>query len=97
MEVGSENGGSDDLSERVECKSLDVVARRRTCLAVSNMEERDLKMIFDSLPYIDRDLENHPILQEKVQHELAKELSKSTSLHPDLPPPFELFKVRFYS
>ncbi|KAA1468557.1 breast carcinoma amplified sequence 2 [Dentipellis sp. KUC8613] len=48
---------------------------------------------FDSLPYYDNDLEQHPILREKVQHELAVETQKlqQERLHPNLPPAFELF------
>ncbi|KAI0252636.1 breast carcinoma amplified sequence 2 [Lactifluus subvellereus] len=49
--------------------------------------------LFDSLPYYDNDLEIHPILREKVQHELAVETQKiqQETLHPLVPPPLELF------
>ncbi|KAH9982214.1 breast carcinoma amplified sequence 2 [Lactifluus volemus] len=49
--------------------------------------------LFDSLPYYDNDLEIHPILREKVQHELAVETQKiqQEALHPRVPPPVELF------
>jgi len=49
--------------------------------------------LFDSLPYYDNDLEIHPILREKVQHELAVETQKiqQEGLHPRIPPPTELF------
>jgi len=52
--------------------------------------------LFDSLPYYDNDLELHPILREKVQHELAVETQKiqQEALHPRVPPPVELFVVR---
>jgi Breast carcinoma amplified sequence 2 (BCAS2) len=51
--------------------------------------------LFDSLPYYDNDLEVHPILREKVQHELAVETQKiqQEALHPRVPPPVELFVV----
>ena len=51
--------------------------------------------LFDSLPYYDNDLETHPILREKVQHELAVETQKIQQevLHPRVPPPVELFVV----
>jgi Breast carcinoma amplified sequence 2 (BCAS2) len=51
--------------------------------------------LFDSLPYYDNDLEIHPILREKVQHELAVETQKiqQEALHPRVPPPVELFVV----
>jgi Breast carcinoma amplified sequence 2 (BCAS2) len=51
--------------------------------------------LFDSLPYYDNDLEIHPILREKVQHELAVETQKiqQETLHPRVPPPVELFVV----
>ncbi|KAI0005451.1 breast carcinoma amplified sequence 2 [Russula compacta] len=49
--------------------------------------------LFDSLPYYDNDLEIHPILREKVQHELAVETQKIQQevLHPRVPPPLDLF------
>ncbi|KAI0296633.1 breast carcinoma amplified sequence 2 [Russula brevipes] len=49
--------------------------------------------LFDSLPYYDNDLEVHPILREKVQHELAVETQKIQQevLHPRVPPPLDLF------
>jgi hypothetical protein len=51
--------------------------------------------LFDSLPYYDDDLEVHPILREKVQHELAVETQKIQQevLHPRVPPPLDLFAV----
>ena len=52
-------------------------------------------LLFDSLPYYDNDLEIHPILREKVQHELAVETQKvhQEALHPRVPPPIDLFVV----
>jgi Breast carcinoma amplified sequence 2 (BCAS2) len=51
--------------------------------------------LFDSLPYYDDDLETHPILREKVQHEVAVETQKiqQEALHPRVPPPKDLFVV----
>ncbi|KAH9964485.1 breast carcinoma amplified sequence 2 [Russula dissimulans] len=49
--------------------------------------------VFDSLPYYDNDLEIHPILREKVQHELAVETQKiqQEAFHPRVPPSIDLF------
>ncbi|KAI0271561.1 breast carcinoma amplified sequence 2 [Gloeopeniophorella convolvens] len=54
---------------------------------------QDPPPLFDSLPYYDNDLETHPILREKVQHELAVETQKlqQESLHPRVPPAVEIF------
>jgi hypothetical protein len=51
--------------------------------------------LFDSLPYYDNDLETHPILREKVQHEVAVETQKiqQETLHPRVAPPIDLFVV----
>jgi hypothetical protein len=51
--------------------------------------------LFDSLPYYDNDLETHPILREKVQHEVAVETQKvhQEALHPRVPPSIDLFVV----
>jgi hypothetical protein len=49
--------------------------------------------IFDSLPYYDNDLEQFPILKEKVDKELAKEGEAPKELHPNVPPEVELFAV----
>ncbi len=51
-------------------------------------------MIFDSLPYYDNDLEQFPILKEKVEKELAREGRPPQSLHPKVPPEPMLFAVR---
>jgi pre-mRNA-splicing factor SPF27 len=50
-------------------------------------------MIFDSLPYYDNDMEQFPILREKVERELAKEPQAPQTLHPSLGPEYELFKA----
>lgn len=59
------------------------------------MQEVAAPQLFDSLPYYDNDLETHPILREKVQHELAVETQKiqQETLHPRIPPSVELFVV----
>ncbi|KAH9937440.1 breast carcinoma amplified sequence 2 [Fomitopsis serialis] len=53
--------------------------------------EADGSMIFDSLPYYDNDLEQFPVLREKVEKELAREAKPSQALHPRVPPPVNLF------
>jgi pre-mRNA-splicing factor SPF27 len=50
--------------------------------------------IFDSLPYYDDDLQKFPILQQKVEQELARQAKPPSTLHPRVPPPFEPFSVR---
>jgi pre-mRNA-splicing factor SPF27 len=50
--------------------------------------------MFESLPYYDDDLQKYPELKEKVDREMARELNQPTSLHPNVPPPIELFSVR---
>jgi hypothetical protein len=50
--------------------------------------------IFDSLPYYDDDLQKFPILKQKVEEELARQPKPPSTLHPRVPPPFELFSVR---
>ncbi|KAI0359142.1 breast carcinoma amplified sequence 2 [Trametes cingulata] len=47
--------------------------------------------IFDSLPYYDNELEQYPILKEKVEKELAREGKPPQTLHPRVPPPPTLF------
>ncbi|KAG9314574.1 breast carcinoma amplified sequence 2 [Chiua virens] len=47
---------------------------------------------FDSLPYYDNDLEQYPILKEKVDKELMREPKVPQTMHPLVPPTFELFK-----
>ena len=51
-------------------------------------------MIFDSLPYYDNELEQYPILKEKVERELAREGKPPQALHPSVPPEPTLFAVR---
>ncbi|KAM6497944.1 Pre-mRNA-splicing factor SPF27 [Amanita muscaria] len=51
----------------------------------------DSEKLLDSLPYYDDDLQNFPILKEKVDRELAKEGKPPSTLHPRVPPPVELF------
>ena len=71
--------------------------RRVRCSAIAMAPENDENPapLFDSLPYYDNDLEIHPILREKVQHELAVETQKvhQEALHPRVPPSIELFVV----
>ncbi|OAX44862.1 breast carcinoma amplified sequence 2, partial [Rhizopogon vinicolor AM-OR11-026] len=61
-------------------------------LANNDSEDSHRTEIFDSLPYYDNDLEQNPILKEKVERELAREQKPPQTLHPRVPPPYELFK-----
>ncbi|KAJ3994026.1 Pre-mRNA-splicing factor SPF27 [Lentinula boryana] len=47
--------------------------------------------IFDSLPYHDDDLTKFPFLKEKVEKELAREPKPPSTLHPRVPPAYQLF------
>ncbi|KAG6832238.1 hypothetical protein H0H92_004203 [Tricholoma furcatifolium] len=47
--------------------------------------------IFDSLPYYDDDLQQYPDLKLKVEQEFAREPKPPATLHPRVPPPFDLF------
>ncbi|KAJ7597635.1 Pre-mRNA-splicing factor SPF27 [Mycena floridula] len=47
--------------------------------------------IFDSLPYYDNDIDISPLLKQKVEQELGRQLKPPAGLHPNIPPPFELF------
>ncbi|KAF9270485.1 breast carcinoma amplified sequence 2 [Marasmius fiardii PR-910] len=47
--------------------------------------------IFDSLPYYDKEFELYPQLKQKVEQELARQPKLPSTLHPRVPPPFELF------
>ncbi|KAJ7139796.1 Pre-mRNA-splicing factor SPF27 [Mycena epipterygia] len=47
--------------------------------------------LLESLPYYDNDLEQFPSLKEKVDRELAREPKPPTTLHPRVPPPYQLF------
>lgn len=49
--------------------------------------------IFDSLPYYDNDLDQFPTLKEKVDQELARQPKPPATLHPRVPPPYQLFTV----
>ena len=51
-------------------------------------------IIFDSLPYYDNELEQYPILKERVEKELAREGKPPQTLHPKVPPEPTLFAVR---
>ncbi|KAI0724299.1 breast carcinoma amplified sequence 2 [Cerioporus squamosus] len=48
-------------------------------------------VIFDSLPYYDNELEQYPILKQKVEKELAREGKPPQALHPGVPPEPTLF------
>ncbi|RPD81736.1 breast carcinoma amplified sequence 2 [Lentinus tigrinus ALCF2SS1-7] len=48
-------------------------------------------MIYDSLPYYDNELEQYPILKQKVEKELAREGKPPQTLHPGVPPEPTLF------
>ncbi|KAF9459460.1 Pre-mRNA-splicing factor SPF27 [Collybia nuda] len=47
--------------------------------------------IFDSLPYYDDDLQKYPSLKERVEQELARQPKPPSTVHPRVPPPYELF------
>lgn len=59
----------------------------------SDASDTSASQIYDSLPYYDNDLEQYPILKDKVAQELAKETKAQQGLHPRVPPPIELFTV----
>jgi pre-mRNA-splicing factor SPF27 len=63
--------------------------------SLTAMQAAHAPQLFDSLPYYDNDLDTHPILRERVQHELAVETQKlqQETLHSRIPPPLELFVV----
>ncbi|KAJ4489552.1 breast carcinoma amplified sequence 2 [Lentinula edodes] len=56
-----------------------------------NSDSPSAPEIFDSLPYYDDDLTKFPFLKEKVEKELAREPKPPTTLHPRVPPAYELF------
>jgi hypothetical protein len=64
----------------------------RRCL-VQSASPMASSQIFDSLPYYDNDLEQFPILKEKVERELAKEGEPPSTLHPTMSPELEIFAV----
>lgn len=43
------------------------------------------------MPYYDDDLQKFPILKQKVEWELGRQPKPPSTLHPRVPPPFELF------
>lgn len=59
-----------------------------------SMSTSETPEIFDSLPYYDDDLEKFPMLQQKVERELAREPKPPQALHPRVPPAITLFAVR---
>ncbi|EIW86423.1 breast carcinoma amplified sequence 2 [Coniophora puteana RWD-64-598 SS2] len=61
-------------------------------MASLNGDQPHQQELLDSLPYYDNDLEQYPILHEKVKRELAREPKPPSTLHPRVPPPLELFK-----
>ena len=76
-----------------DATGLRAYSRSAVAMAAENYQEP--APLFDSLPYYDNDLELHPILREKVQHELAVETQKiqQEALHPRIAPSVELFVV----
>ncbi|KAI9066663.1 breast carcinoma amplified sequence 2 [Trametes sanguinea] len=58
--------------------------------AVTNGDSQS-PIVFDSLPYYDNELEQYPILKEKVERELAREGKPPQTLHPKVPPAPTLF------
>lgn len=51
--------------------------------------------LLDSLPYYDNELELDPSLRQKVEQAIKRELKITEPLHPRVPPPFELFEVKY--
>lgn len=62
---------------------------------VMSTDAAEVPVIFDSLPYYDDDLERDPLLREKAERLIARELSSNeqTQLHARLPPAIALFAV----
>lgn len=56
-------------------------------------------IIFDSLPYFDKDRDENPVLAEQVAHVLAVEAQQVSqeAPHPHMAPAFEIFSVRTLS
>lgn len=52
--------------------------------------------LLESLPYYDDDLEQYPWLKEKVDREFARQPKPPATLHPRVPPAYELFTVRCF-
>jgi pre-mRNA-splicing factor SPF27 len=53
--------------------------------------------LLESLPYYDNDLEQFPWLKEKVDREFARQPKPPATLHPRVPPVYQLFAVRSLS
>ena len=64
-----------------------------TMSSVTNGDSQP-SIIFDSLPYYDNELEQYPILKERVEKELAREGKPPQTLHLKVPPEPTLFAVR---
>ncbi|PBK77085.1 uncharacterized protein ARMOST_09234 [Armillaria ostoyae] len=47
--------------------------------------------IYDSLPYYDDDLDKFPLLRQKVDQEFSRQSKPPSTVHPRVPPPYELF------
>ncbi|KAJ7462712.1 breast carcinoma amplified sequence 2 [Mycena galericulata] len=47
--------------------------------------------LLESLPYYDNDLDQFPWLKEKVDREFARQPKPPTTLHPRVPPEYQLF------
>lgn len=69
------------------------IGRSRNFRCAFTMADDDKTPVFNSLPYYDNDLEQYPILKEKVERELAREPKPPQTMHPLVLPPLELFKV----
>lgn len=94
----STSGDTHDL-DAPRCTGACSAATLASCyilLKMSSATNGDTQpaMIFDSLPYYDNDLEQFPILKEKVERELAREGKPPQTLHPKVPPEPTLFAVR---
>lgn len=59
-----------------------------------NMSNGSTSAAFDSLPYYDNELELDPTLKQKVDQLIKRELKVTETLHPNVPPAYELFAVR---
>ncbi|CAL1696446.1 unnamed protein product [Somion occarium] len=60
-------------------------------MSIETSETAQAPAIFDSLPYYDNDLERDPSLKERAEKLIAREVQSSTTFHPRVPPPIELF------
>lgn len=66
---------------------------RSYTMSIETSETAQAPAIFDSLPYYDNDLERDPSLKERAEKLIAREVQSSTTFHPRVPPPIELFSV----